>query len=86
MARGQGLEIVKAYDAAIHQTLVQGFKKQKDLVYAGLSCEGAQTDAMVKLIIPKKPTPISLNMRNSQFTTNAFKYLTNSIENDKCYI
>ena len=41
---------------------------------------------MVKLIVPKKSTPISLNMRNSQFTQSAFKYLTSSLENDKCYI
>ena len=42
---------------------------------------------MVKMIVPKKDaTAISLNMRNSQFTPAAFKWLTDCLGNDKCYV
>lgn len=33
--------VQKAYDSVIHSAIVNGFRRQKDLMYAGLSCEGA---------------------------------------------
>ena len=33
--------VPKAYDPVIHQALVAGYRRQKDLNYGGLSCEGA---------------------------------------------
>ena len=38
------------YDANANSMIIQGLKKQKDLIYAGLSTQGQQTEAMAHLI------------------------------------
>ena len=65
--------------------ILQGFKKQKELQYAGLSTQGIQSDHMAKLLQPKKPA-MALNMRNSSITNNAMVYISQSMTNYNFYI
>jgi Ran GTPase-activating protein (RanGAP) involved in mRNA processing and transport len=41
---------------------------------------------MVRLIVPKRPTSMSLNMRNSSISVNAMNYLSQAIESSSFYI
>lgn len=68
--------------------IVAGFKRQKDLYYAGLSCKDVQTDHMVRLCLPRKGfgPPMSLNMRNSTISYSAMKYMSHALSNYAYYI
>lgn len=60
--------------------IINGLKKQKELIYVGLTAEEAQVDQIVRLVQPKKPA-ISLNIRNSKLGRSATDYLTKSLQN-----
>jgi Leucine-rich repeat (LRR) protein len=50
------------------------------LFYVGLSTNGKETDALVRLVAPKK-LPFNLNMRNSQHTKTSMTYLCKTMSN-----
>ena len=87
----QWIDVTQNYfltDHNANQMIVSGFKRQKELYYAGLSCKDVQSDHMVRLCVPKKghSTPMSLNMRNSTISMSAMKYLANALSNYAYYI
>lgn len=51
----------------------------------GLATEDANTDAIVKLIQPKKPS-FSLNMWNSKQTNHSIDYLAKQLQNNDTLI
>ena len=68
------------HDQATVTMIINGLKKQKELIYVGLTAEEAQVDQIVRLAQPKKPA-ISLNIRNSKLGRSATDYLTKSLQN-----
>ena len=60
--------------------IINGLKKQKELIYVGLTAEETQVDQIVRLVQAKKPA-ISLNIRNSKLGKSATDYLTKSLQN-----
>lgn len=54
--------------------ILQGLRKQKELIYVGLSAQESHIDQVVKLVQPKKAA-ISLNIRNSKLTKLSANYL-----------
>jgi len=63
------------YDVQANTAIIAGFKKQKDLQYAGLSTQGIQSDQMARLLVAKKGA-LTLNMRNSNIAQSAITYLS----------
>ena len=62
-------------------TMIQGLKRQggnEGMQHIGLTCQEKQSDALVRMLQPKKP-PMSLNMRNSKFADRSFDYLCKCI-------
>jgi len=72
-------------DINANTAIIQGFKKQKDLIYAGLTSHGPQTEMMASLIQPKRPG-MALNMRNSTISKQCLTYLCNNMTNYSYYI
>jgi len=72
-------------DVAANTAILMGLKKQKELIFAGLTCHGQQSEMMAHLIQPKRPG-MALNMRNSTLTKPCMTYLCNNMTNYSYYI
>lgn len=62
--------------------IINGLKKQKDLIYIGLSAQDQSLDQLVKIVAPKKPA-MGLNIRNSRLTKHSTDYLCRQIANSE---
>ena len=63
-------------DTQTVSTIVNGVKKQVKMIYVGLTVQGGQSEALARIMQPKRPpTSFSLNMRNSSLSPKAFDYL-----------
>jgi hypothetical protein len=60
--------------------ILAGFRKQKELRFAGLSSPISMSDQMAKLLLPKHPA-MALNMRNSSLAPATITYLSQSLSN-----
>ncbi|CDW87985.1 UNKNOWN [Stylonychia lemnae] len=65
--------------------IVQGLKKQANLVYVGLTVQGSLSDQLAKMILPKKPA-FNLNMRNSTLTKGAADHISKAVSNNDYYL
>lgn len=69
--------------------IVQGLKKQNNLLYVGLTITGGANagliDQYVKLLAPRRPA-LNLNMRNSFLTKQASEYLFKAISAPEFYL
>lgn len=65
--------------------IIEGLRKQKELQYVGLSTQGPQTEALVKLLAGKK-SAFALNNRNSLHTDNSMNFLCDRIEKNDTHL
>lgn len=74
------------FDTISNGAILQGLRRQKELIYAGLSTQGTQSESMAKLIVPKRQIGLALNMRNSSISEPAIMYLSTTLANPLYYI
>ena len=52
----------------------------------GLAVKGFQSDTMVRLLTPNRPTGLSLNMRNSSLSKSSIDFLMKCLKNPLYYL
>lgn len=67
-------------DTATVNMIINGLKKQKELIYVGLTAQDSCLDQLVKIVVPKK-LPMGLNIRNSRLGKHTTDYLAKQIVN-----